>query len=92
MVFILFLLIFLFFVPIYRVAKSKGFPAAAILVGTLAYAVTLLGVVSIAGIAGVQHWLMMAAWVPVPLVWIVLQILPARRDAPGWAWFTVTTE
>ncbi len=86
-----FLLTVLFFVPIYRLSKSKGFPARTIVSGVIAYTVTLYGVLSIASIAGLAHWLMGAAWVPVSLVLLVLQLLPKRPGAPGRAWFTIET-
>ena len=78
-----------FYVPIYRTARSKGYPARRIVSATIFYTFVVALTDTLAVEAGVDHWGLNLSWLPISLVLIVLQVLPKRAGAPGQAWFTI---
>jgi predicted RNA-binding Zn-ribbon protein involved in translation (DUF1610 family) len=88
---LLFLFVAVFYNPLYRIAQSKGYPGATVVRWTAAYHATAGLILFILEVYGITHWQLGLAYLPVSLVLLLVQCLPARPGAPGRAWLTINT-
>ena len=87
---VLFLFATVFYTPLYRIAQSKGYPGATLVRWTVTYHAAVSLVLFVLGVAGITHWQLGLAYLPISLVLLVVQCLPERKGAPGRKWFTIS--